>query len=80
MPTSARPSRRARCSGTGRIRSAAVSASLTSQLTSVQNTQAGLEDVNVATVTTQLDSEMTNYQAAMWAASQAIPETLVHFL
>ena len=58
----------------------AVSASLTNQLTSVQNTQAGLEDVNVATVTTQLDSEMTNYQAAMWAASQAIPETLVHFL
>jgi flagellar hook-associated protein 3 FlgL len=58
----------------------AVSASLTTQLTSVQNNQASLEDVNVATVTTQLDSEMTNYQAAMWAASQAIPETLVHFL
>jgi len=56
------------------------SASLTTQLTAAQTTQAGLEDVNVATVTTQLDSEMTNYQAAMWAASQAIPETLVHFL
>ncbi len=56
------------------------SASLTTQLTATQTTQAGLEDVNVATVTTQLDSEMTNYQAAMWAASQAIPETLVHFL
>jgi flagellin-like hook-associated protein FlgL len=66
--------------GNGSVQVAAASASLTAQLTSVQNTQAGLEDVNVATVTTQLDSQMTNYQAAMWAASQAIPETLVHFL
>ena len=66
--------------GNGSVQVAAASASLTSQLTSVQNTQSGLEDVNVATVTTQLDSEMTNYQAAMWAASQAIPETLVKFL
>ncbi|HTU38539.1 MAG TPA: flagellin [Acidimicrobiales bacterium] len=56
------------------------SAALTTQLTAVQNGQSSLEDVNVATVTTQLDSEMTNYQAAMWAASQAIPETLVKFL
>jgi flagellar hook-associated protein 3 FlgL len=56
------------------------SAALTSQLTAVQDGQSSLEDVNVATVTTQLDSEMTNYQAAMWAASQAIPETLVKFL
>ncbi len=59
---------------------ASVSAALTTQLTAVQNSQAGLEDVNIATVTTQLDSEMTNYQAAMWAASKAIPETLVKFL
>lgn len=57
-----------------------VSAGLTTELTTVQNSQGSLEDINVATVTTQLDSEMTNYQAAMWAASQAIPETLVHFL
>jgi flagellar hook-associated protein 3 FlgL len=56
------------------------SAALTTQLTAVQDSQSNLEDVNVATVTTQLDSEMTNYQAAMWAASQAIPETLVKFL
>jgi flagellar hook-associated protein 3 FlgL len=56
------------------------SAALTTQLTAVQDSQSGLEDVNIATVTTQLDSEMTNYQAAMWAASQAIPETLVKFL
>ena len=46
----------------------------------MQNGQSSLEDVNIATVTTQLDTEMTNYQAAMWAASQAIPETLVKFL
>src|SRR6185437_7794083 len=37
------------------------SAALTTQLTSVQDSQSGLEDVNIATVTTQLDSEMTNY-------------------
>jgi hypothetical protein len=36
--------------------------------------------VNVATAMTQLDSETTNYQAALWAASQAIPETLVKFI
>ncbi len=56
------------------------SAALTTQLTSVQDSQSSLEDVNVATVTTQLDTEMTDYQASMWAASQAIPETLVKFL
>jgi flagellar hook-associated protein 3 FlgL len=55
-------------------------ATLTTQLASVQSNQANLEDVNVATATTQLDSEMTNYQAALWAASQSIPETLVKFL
>jgi flagellar hook-associated protein 3 FlgL len=56
------------------------STALTTQLSSVQDSQSGLEDVNVATVTTQLDTEMTDYQASMWAASQAIPETLVKFL
>jgi flagellar hook-associated protein 3 FlgL len=55
-------------------------AALTTQVASVQSDQADLEDVNIATVTTQLDSEMTNYQAALWAASQAIPETLVKFV
>ena len=54
--------------------------SLTTQIASVQTNQATLEDVNVATATTQLDSENTNYQAALWAASQAIPDTLVKFL
>jgi flagellar hook-associated protein 3 FlgL len=59
---------------------ASTSSALTTQIASVQGDQANLEDVNIATVTTQLDSEMTNYQAALWAASQAIPETLVKFV
>jgi flagellar hook-associated protein 3 FlgL len=66
--------------GNGSQSVTATSSALTTQLTSVQNGRSGLEDVNIATVTTQLDTEMTNYQAAMWAASQAIPETLVKFL
>ncbi|MGA2307024.1 MAG: hypothetical protein ABSH29_22960 [Acidimicrobiales bacterium] len=59
---------------------ASSTSSLTTQIASVQGDQADLEDVNIATVTTQLDSETTNYQAALWAASQAIPETLVKFI
>jgi flagellar hook-associated protein 3 FlgL len=59
---------------------ASISSSLTTQIASVQNDQADLQDVNVATAMTQLDSETTNYQAALWAASQAIPETLVKFI
>jgi flagellar hook-associated protein 3 FlgL len=57
-----------------------VGASLTTQIASIQSNKANLQDVNVATATTQLDSEMTNYQAALWAASQVIPDTLVKFL
>jgi len=59
---------------------AGISSALTTQITSVQAGQANLQDVNVATATTQLDNEMTSYQAALWAASQAVPETLVKFL
>jgi flagellar hook-associated protein 3 FlgL len=58
----------------------AAGAALTTQLQAVQSTQSGLENVNIATVTSQLNSQLTNYQAAMWAASKAIPETLVNFL
>jgi flagellar hook-associated protein 3 FlgL len=58
----------------------AASAALTTQLQAVQSTQSGLESVNIATVTSQLTSQLTNYQAAMWAASKAIPETLDHFM
>lgn len=57
-----------------------VSSSLASQLSNVQTNQSGLEDINIATATTQLNTEMTNYQAALWAASRAIPETLAKFL
>ncbi len=55
-------------------------AALTSQIAAVQSSQASLENVNVPTPTTQLSLETTSYQAALWAASQAIPETLVKFL
>jgi flagellar hook-associated protein 3 FlgL len=57
-----------------------VTATLTNQIAGVQTSQANLEDVNVATATTQLESETTNYQAALWAAAQSLPDTLVKFL
>jgi flagellar hook-associated protein 3 FlgL len=57
-----------------------VTATLTNQIAGVQTSQASLEDVNVATATTQLESETTNYQAALWAAAQSLPDTLVKFL
>jgi flagellar hook-associated protein 3 FlgL len=56
------------------------SAQLTTQLAAIQANQANLQDVNVATVTTQLNSETNGYQAALWATSQAIPETLTKFI
>lgn len=55
-------------------------ANLTNQLSNVQANQANLQDVNIASVTTQLDAEMTNYHAALWAAAAAIPETLAKFV
>ncbi|MGA7835157.1 MAG: flagellin [Acidimicrobiales bacterium] len=57
-----------------------VTANLTNQISNVQASQANLEDVNVATATTQLESETTNYQAALWAAAQSLPDTLVKFI
>ena len=57
-----------------------VTATLTNQIASVQASQANLEDVNVATATTQLESETTNYQAALWAAAQSLPDTLMKFI
>lgn len=56
------------------------SLALTTQIANVQSNQANLENVNIATAVTQLTSETTSYQAAMWAASRAIPESLVKFL
>lgn len=56
------------------------SSDLTSQIANVQSNRATLENVNVASAATQLSLETTSYQAALWAASKAIPETLVNFL
>ncbi|HUW88202.1 MAG TPA: flagellin [Candidatus Paceibacterota bacterium] len=56
------------------------SSALTIQIANVQSNQANLENVNVATAATQLSLETTSYQAALWAVSRAIPETLVKFL
>lgn len=55
-------------------------ASLTTQLSNVQANSANLKDVNVAQATTQLTLDTTSYQAALWAASKAIPETLMQFI
>lgn len=56
------------------------SLALTTQIANVQSSQANLENVNVATAAAQLSLETTSYQAALWAVSRAIPETLVRFL
>lgn len=55
-------------------------ASLTSQLSNVQANSANLKDVNIAQATSQLGLDTSSYQAALWAASQAIPETLMTFI
>lgn len=57
-----------------------MSSSLTQQLTAIQSSQAQLQDINIPVATTQLNNEMANYQAALWAASRAIPETLQQFI
>ncbi|HUZ21472.1 MAG TPA: hypothetical protein VMU75_12950 [Acidimicrobiales bacterium] len=54
------------------------SASATS--TQVQTILSNTRDVNVAQVTTQLQADLANYQAALYASSQAVPETLAAFL
>lgn len=55
-------------------------ASLATEIATIQSSRANLENVNVAGVTTQLTLETTDYQAALWATSKAVPETLVNFL
>lgn len=57
-----------------------MASALTQQLTSIQNSQAQLQNINIPLATTQLNNEITNYQAALWAASRAIPETLQQFI
>ncbi len=53
---------------------------LATEIANIQSNRANLENVNVAQATTQLTLETTDYQAALWATSQAVPETLVKFL
>jgi flagellin-like hook-associated protein FlgL len=66
--------------GTAAQQVSTASASLTTQLTNVQTNSANLKDVNFAQATTQLALETTSYQAALWATSKAIPETLTSFI
>lgn len=66
--------------GNAALQTSDIAASLSTQLTNVQTNQSALENVNIATLSTKLASEMTNYQAALWAASKAIPETLQQFI
>lgn len=66
--------------GTASDQVSSESAAITAQLSTVQASQSNLEDVNIASATTQLNMDMTNYQAALWAASRAIPETLQQFI
>lgn len=55
-------------------------ASLTTQLSNVQANSANLKSVNIAQATSQLGLDTTSYQAALWAASKAIPESLMTFI
>ncbi|MHB1210321.1 MAG: flagellin N-terminal helical domain-containing protein [Acidimicrobiales bacterium] len=55
-------------------------ASLTTQLSNVQANSANLKDVNIAQATSQLGLDTASYQAALWAASKSIPETLMSFI
>jgi len=66
--------------GNATQQSSMASASLTTQLSNVQANSANLKDINLAQATTQLQLDTTSYQAALWAASQAIPETLMKFV
>lgn len=66
--------------GTASQQASGATSTLTKQIATLQTSQANLEDVNVATATTQLSQENTTYQAALWAASQTIPETLLKFV
>lgn len=51
-----------------------------SQLTELQGQLGALVSVNVPKVATELQNDMTNYQAGLWAASKAVPPSLVEYL
>ncbi len=60
------------------VQAAATAATSTSA--QVQKALATTVDVNVATVSTQLQADMASYQAALYAVSQAVPESLAQFI
>ncbi len=53
---------------------------LSNQTTGLQSELSNLLSVNIPQVTSQLSSDLTDYQAALWAASKAIPPSLVEYL
>lgn len=53
---------------------------LSNQTTELQTKLSSLLSVDIPQVTTQLNSDLTTYQAALWAASKAIPPSLVEYL
>lgn len=58
----------------------AASSAAASQSTTVQGDLATTEDVDVASASTQLQSELASYQSALYAISQTVPESLAQFL
>ena len=38
------------------------------------------DDTDIPTVTAELQTDLTNYQSALYAVSQAVPETLAKYL
>lgn len=53
---------------------------LSDQTTELRSKLSSLLSVNIPQVTTQLNSDLATYQAALWAASKAIPPSLVEYL
>jgi flagellin-like hook-associated protein FlgL len=48
--------------------------------TQLQTILASTDDTDIPTVTAELQTDLTNYQSALYAVSQAVPETLAKFL
>lgn len=59
---------------------AAVQTATSTTSTQIQNVLADTEDTNVASVSTELQQDLTSYQAALYAVSQTVPETLATYL
>jgi flagellar hook-associated protein 3 FlgL len=48
--------------------------------TQLQTILSSTDDTDIPTVTAELQTDLTNYQSALYAVSQAVPETLAKFL